>query len=114
MGGGLMGKLSKTDKSRSRDIEAVARYRFLDMKRFEINFTWALRFFLPVASMPGVPSSSSFGNTDFGADEFQIAFDKNWVVRYKAFARDAQNSSFKYSPFDLEEPDSRQLQQIAF
>lgn len=93
-------------------IGAVARYRFLDLKRIQANFTsWVPYVFPPSAA---VPNGSTLGNAGFGTDEFQVVLDRNWVVRYYAFSKDAQHSFFGIWPFDIEGPHPYQLHQIAF
>lgn len=85
---------------------AVARYRFLDAKRFRANFTWWMQF---VLTPPGVPDDAVFQGGGVGTDEFLVVFDPDWVVRHHAFAKNAEASQFRYLPFDLEPPDDNQV-----
>jgi len=85
---------------------AVARYRFLDFKRFRANFTWGLKFIQPV---PGIPDDFVFESGGIGTDEFLVVLDSNWIVRQHAFAKHADASRYRPWPFDLEPPDDNQV-----
>lgn len=85
---------------------AVARYRFLDFKRFRANFTWGLKFIQPV---PGIPDDFVFEGGGIGTDEFLVVLDSNWIVRQHAFAKNADASRYRPWPFDLEPPDDNQV-----
>lgn len=97
-------QVPRREKRRVSEIEAVARYRFLDLKRVQVNFTFFLPILVPALAVPGVPTGSTLGKTGFGEDEFQVALDKDWVVLAYAFSKDAENSSFGMWPFDIKEP----------
>jgi hypothetical protein len=85
---------------------AVARYRFVDAKRFRANFTWWMQF---VVTAPGVPNDAVLQGGGVGTDEFLVVFDSNWVVSHHAFAKHADASQFRYWPFDLEPPEDSQV-----
>jgi hypothetical protein len=87
---------------------AVAVYYFLDAKYSNVNYGWPLQFFLPRS-----PDLILAGG-GLGTDMLEVYFDTNWVARGHAFAKHVSASQYRGWPFDLEPPDDRQLQQIAF
>jgi hypothetical protein len=87
---------------------AVAVYYFLDAKYSHVNYGWPLQFFLPRS-----PDLILAGG-GLGTDMLEVYFDTKWVARGHAFAKHVGASQYRGWPFDLEPPDDRQLQQIAF
>jgi len=85
---------------------AIARYRFVDAKRFRANFAWWMQF---VLTPPGVPNDAVLQGVGVGADEFLVIFDSDWIVRHHAFARHADASQFWHWPFDPDPPDENQV-----
>ena len=85
---------------------AVTRYRFIDLKRFAVNFTWGLQF---VLNAPGAPTDVELEGGGIGMDELLIVFDSSWVVQQHAFAKHADASRYRLWPFDLEPPDDNQV-----
>src|SRR5438132_7588633 len=68
---------------------AVARYRFLDFRRFRANLTWGLKFIQPV---PGIPDDFVFEGGGIGTDQFLVVLDSNCIVQQHAFAKHAAAS----------------------
>jgi hypothetical protein len=90
------------------DHGAVAVYYFLDAKYSNVNYGWPLQFFLQRS-----PDLILAGG-GLGTDMLEVFFDSKWKARGHAFAKHVGASQYRGWPFDLEPPDDRQLQQIAF
>jgi len=92
----VVARVGAPDQLSDSDSGPVAHYHFLDFKRFRVNFGYLLKFFTP----PGVPDDIILHRGGAGTEELLVFFDRNWVVRQRVFAHNANASRFRAWPFD--------------
>lgn len=105
----ILEKLGTPDNISESQLGPVARYRFLDEKYFRVSFSWALRFIIPLFTIPGTSPDMSLAAGGIGTDEFAVVFDANWVVQYQAFALHSGASQFRAIPFDVPSKDPAEI-----
>lgn len=72
----------------------ITRYYFTDGKYFKANYGWGLRFIIPIFT-----PDLDLGGGGIGTDVFQVTYDRDWIVRDRAFAFHSHSSEFLVWPF---------------